>query len=150
MARTQASIVVPGRISDAEDLFYDLRRWPTWIDGLAHVVRTQGDWPHEGAEVIWQSRPGGRGRVSERVVSHIPREGQVSRVEDESLLATQRVAFTAEGAEHTRVTLSLEFETKDRSALGPVRAFFVKRSLSDSLNRTLWRFANEREGDLRL
>ena len=150
MARVQASIVVPGPIAEAEDLWYDRRRWPSWVDGFGHVVRLEGDWPRAGAELTWQSRPGGRGRVRERVTAHAPGVGQTVQMEDESLLGTQEVAFAAEGLSDTRVTLSLQFDMKRRSPLGPLAAFFVRRSLADSLARTLRRFAVEREGDLRL
>ena len=34
MGRAKASIEVPGLASDAEALWYDAARWPTWMDGL--------------------------------------------------------------------------------------------------------------------
>lgn len=150
MARVQSSIVVPGGPAEAEDLWYDRRRWQAWIDGFAHVVKLEGDWPRPGAELTWQSRPGGRGRVRERATAYAPRVGQTAQVEDEALVGTQEVAFAPEGQADTRVTLTLEFETKRRSPLGPLAGFFVRRSLADSLERTLRRFLAEREGDLRL
>jgi len=149
MARTECSIVVPGRLAEAEDLWYDTKRWPSWVDGFGHLVRVDGDWPMAGSELSWQSRPGGRGRVLERVVEHAPGVGQTVGVEDEALTGTQRVAFAPEEGE-TRVTLALEFELKGSSVLGPLRTFFVKRSLTESLRRTLGRFAVEREAELRL
>jgi hypothetical protein len=66
------------------------------------------------------------------------------------MTGTQEVAFAPEGQVDTRVTLTLDFETKRRSPLGPLTGFFVRRSLTDSLQRTLRRFLAEREGDLRL
>jgi hypothetical protein len=150
MARVLASIVVPGTPAEAEDLWYDRRRWPAFIDGFAHVVKLEGDWPHPGAELTWQSRPGGRGRVRERVTTYVPRIGQAVQIEDETMTGTQEVAFAPEGQADTRVTLTLDFETKRRSPLGPLTGFFVRRSLTDSLQRTLRRFLAEREGDLRL
>lgn len=149
MPRAQASIVVPGRIAEAEDLFYDPVRWPTWVDGFGHLVRLEGDWPQTGAVLTWESRPGGRGRVLERVTAYEVRASQTRTVEDSAMRATQQVAF--EGVEDsTRVTLSLDFETKQRTWLGPLAGFFVRRSMADSLRRTLGRFAAEREGDLHL
>ena len=148
MPRTQASIVVPGRAAEAEALFHDPDRWAAWVDGFGHVVRTEGDWPQPGAVVSWNSRPGGRGRVMERVTAYEPAASQVRSVEDETLRGTQEVRFQPEGDE-TRVTLALDFELKQRTWLGPLAGFFVKRSLADSLRRTLGRFAVEREGDLR-
>ena len=150
MARVWASIVVPGRPAEAEDLWYDRNRWPAWVDGFGHVVRLEGEWPGRGAELTWQSRPGGRGRVRERVTAYEPHVGQTTEVEDESLSGTQRVAFAPAGPAETSITLTLDFETKRRSPLGPLTGFFVRRSLGDSLQRTLRRFLVEREGDLRL
>ena len=149
MARVHASIVVPGRPAEAEDLWYDPQRWPAWVDGFGHVVRLDEGWPRAGSELLWLSRPGGRGHVRERAEAHQPGTGQTLRVEDETLEGTQRVEFAAE-EDDTRVTLSLEFEIKDRSLLGPLRTFFVRRSLADSLRRTLERFAVERRADLAL
>ena len=149
MPRAQAAIVVPGRLTEAEDLFYDPRRWPTWVDGFAHVAKLEGDWPAAGSVLAWNSRPGGRGRVLERVTAYEAGRGQTRQIEDQSLRGTQEVAFEALDDE-TQVTLALEFEIKQRTWLGPLAGFFVRRSMADSLRRTLQRFAVEREGDLAL
>jgi hypothetical protein len=141
------STLVPGRSAEAQELFCDLTRRPAWVDGFGHVVRADDGWPASG-ELQWQSRPGGRGRVREIVRDFAPAMRQVVAVEDETLHGVQEATFTDEG-EDTRVTLSLEFELK-RSVLGPLGGFFVRRSLTDSLRRTLGRFAAEREGDLHL
>ena len=55
MGRVRASIVVPGLASEAEALWYDTTRWPTFVDGLHHVARLEGDWPRAGARVLWDS-----------------------------------------------------------------------------------------------
>ncbi|HEX2102864.1 MAG TPA: hypothetical protein VHF51_04390, partial [Solirubrobacteraceae bacterium] len=68
MGRVRASVDLSGQASDAEALWYDHRRWPAFVDGLKNVARVTGDWPHVGAEVVWDSHPGGRGRVLERVL----------------------------------------------------------------------------------
>jgi hypothetical protein len=40
------------------------------VDGLGHVFKVDEGWPRApGAVAIWDSKPGGRGRVLERVVS---------------------------------------------------------------------------------
>ncbi|HSD81316.1 MAG TPA: hypothetical protein VLB47_11660, partial [Solirubrobacteraceae bacterium] len=70
----RATVDVPVRASAAEALWYDTRRWPAFVDGLKHVASVEGDWPGAGARVVWDSHPGGRGRVVERVVAHEPRE----------------------------------------------------------------------------
>jgi Polyketide cyclase / dehydrase and lipid transport len=148
MGRASASVTVSGRAAEAEELWYDQTRWPTWIDGFGHVVRLDDEWPDAGARLVWDSKPGGRGRVVERVTSHVQRQGQTLEVEDERLRGTQTVAFTPAG-DDTQIELSLEYRLKSRTPLTPlVDALFVRRAIRDSLSRTLARFANERAGDL--
>ena len=52
MGRTSARIDVPGLVSDAEALWYDHGRWPTFIDGFKHLDKVEGDWPRRGATVV--------------------------------------------------------------------------------------------------
>jgi hypothetical protein len=150
MGRASASALVPGRVSDAESLWYDLRRWPAFVDGFASVVQRDDPWPQRGATLIWDSTPHGRGRVIERVVGYELRDGQSVDYEDEKTEGTQKVVFAAEG-EHTRVTLTMQYRMKDRNPLTPVVDFlFVRRAVNDSLRRTVTRFAHERQGDIAL
>ena len=149
MSRATASIEVPGLASEAEALWYDPVRWAAWIDGFGHVVELSDGWPAEGT-LKWDSTPEGRGRVLETVTAYEPRSGQALSVEDSRLRGTQRVAFTP-GPERTKVTLSLEYEIKDRTPVTwLVDALFVRRELLASLRRTLARFARERRGDMEL
>ncbi|MEA2320178.1 MAG: hypothetical protein QOD81_28 [Solirubrobacteraceae bacterium] len=143
MGRVSARIDVPGQASDAEALWYDHRRWPTFIDGLKHVARVDGDWPHAGARVVWDSWPEGRGRVLERVVAHEARGGQTVAVEDERIRGTQRVAF-APHAGGVTVTLELDYEPKEpRMRFASLDALFLRRPHREALERTLRRFASE-------
>jgi hypothetical protein len=149
MGRASASIEVPGLASEAEALWYDPARWPAWIDGFAHVVELDEGWPSEG-RLVWQSRPEGRGRVLERVERYEPRTGQTLAVEDGRLRGTQRVTF-APGPDHAMVTLALEYELKERHMFTwAVDLLFVHRAVTESLRRTLARFAHERRGELEL
>src|SRR3954465_5588160 len=93
MGRVRARVDVRGQASAAEALWYDPTRWPAFVDGLKHVARVSGDWPQVGAEAVWDARPGGRGRVLERVLEYEARRGQAVAVEDERIRGTQRVAF---------------------------------------------------------
>jgi hypothetical protein len=140
--RASARTALPGRVSDAEALWYDERRWPAFVDGFGHVTRREGEWPQPGAVVLWASTPGGRGLVREQVVEYAVRRGCTTAVEDESITGTQTVAF-APGA----MTLELDFTLKQRNVL---TALFVRRAFGDSLRRTLARFARELRGDLEL
>ena len=73
MRRASASTVVPGRILDSEELWYDQHRWAAWVDGFGHVIRMEGEWPEVGARRVWESPPKGRGRVLETVTAYEPR-----------------------------------------------------------------------------
>jgi polyketide cyclase/dehydrase/lipid transport protein len=152
MGRVRASIVVPGLASEAEELWYDTTRWPSFVDGLHHIARLEGDWPREGARVLWDSQPGGRGRVQERVTSYVAREGQTLDVEDEKLRGTQRVGFTPI-EDGVIVALELVYSLKEqRPGMALVDLLFIRRPQRESLERTLRRFrtevAAEREGSL--
>lgn len=148
MGRATASTVVPGRPAEAEDVWYDRHRWPSWVDGFGHVVKLEGDWPEAGARLLWQSPPKGRGLVQERVQAFEARAGQTLEVEDERLRGIQTVAFEAI-EDQVRVTLTLEYELKETSPFSPlVDRLFIRRSLTDSLRRTLARFANERRAEV--
>jgi uncharacterized membrane protein len=137
-------------VADAEALWSDLRRWPGFVDGFASVGRLEGEWPRPDARLVWDSRPGGRGRVVEQVVAHEPGASQRVRVEDAQLRATQTVAFEArEGG--CEMTLELAYELK-RPGFGGVLAdvFFIRHALRESLRRTLERFAIELAADREL
>ena len=151
MPRAFATTVVPGRIVEAEDLWYDPHRWAAWIDGFGHVAKLEGDWPKQGARLLWDSPPKGRGRVDERVIGYEARTGHTVAVEDSKLSGTQRVTFEVAGADEVRVTLVLEYELKQRNVLTPVLdPLFIRRALRESLRRTLVRFGHERRAEAAL
>jgi hypothetical protein len=143
--RVFASVTVPGRVVEAEELWYDPHRWAAWIDGFGHVAKLEGDWPGVGARLVWDSRPEGRGRVEERVVAYEPRGGQTLEVDDTRLRGTQTVAFEPESDE-VRVRLTLEYRLKQANPI--VDLLFIRRALRDSLNRTLTRFGHERRAEV--
>jgi hypothetical protein len=149
VGRAKASITVPGRAADAEALWYDPMRWAAWLDGFGHARQVPDEWPARGT-LLWNSRPGGRGRVLEEVVAYEPRTGQTLRVEDERLRGTQRVEFRP-ASDHVTVRLELDYELKQRTPLTPlVDRLFVRRELTASLQRSLAAFARERRGDMEL
>ena len=149
MSRVSVRALVPGGVEQAEALWYDLGRWPAYVDGFAAVVRCDDAWPASGT-LIWNSTPAGRGRVIERVVRQAPGEGQVSEVEDERLHGIQTVAFEP-GRDGTVMTIGLEYALKERNPFTPlIDVFFIRRAIRDALQRTATRFAREREGDLEM
>ena len=129
----------PGR---AFELWTDLRRWPTFVEGFAHAERADG-WPDQGAKVVWKSVPGGRGRVNERVLESDPPNRLVTQVFEERLEGRQTVTF--EPAEDgARVAIELDWKLLGGGPLGFLTdAFFVRRAQREALARTLRRFATE-------
>lgn len=144
MGRAHARVQVAASIEGVEALWYDLSRWPTFVDGFDHVVGVDGDWPRAGATLRWESSAGGRGRVDERVVRFEPGGGQEADVEDPSLRGTQAVAFAPSKDGRVVISLELRYALKRRSPLSPVLdLLFIRRAIGDSLRRTLVRFAQE-------
>lgn len=149
MPRISAEIDVDAPLPAVEALWYDVNRWPSFVDGFARVVMRE-DWPQAGGRLVWDSTPRGRGRVVERVSRHVPGSGQVAEVEDPRLRGTQEVRFTAL-QDGTAVGLQLDYRLKDRNPLTPlVDLLFVRRSLRDALRRTLVRLARELKADAEL
>ena len=133
-----------GRIAEAEALWYDTRRWPTFVDGFHHVAKVDPEWP-AGGKIVWDSTPQGRGRVLERVVRYEARVGQTAEVEDEKITGTQTVSFAAATGDRVRVTLELDYRVKERR--GPlfvvVDVLFIRPRQREALLRTLARFSRE-------
>jgi hypothetical protein len=127
MGTARAELTVPGSVHEAETLWYDTSRWPTWVTGLAHVAKV----------------PAGRGHVVERVVAYEKLSSQTVEVEDETMRGRQSVAFTPlDGS--VQIELSLEYQVKERSLFTPViDFFFIRRALAGSLLQTLKRFGFE-------
>lgn len=152
MRRVGASIELPGtRIAEAEALWYDLRRWPAFIEGFKHVVGTKGDWPEAGSALLWESVPAGRGRVREQVTAFTQREGQRAEILDPRIRGVQEVSFEATGSGSVLVALTLEYELVRPGPLGGLTdLFFIRRAQQDALRRTLLRFARELETDREL
>ena len=148
MTRVRATTTVPGRVVEAEELWYDRYRWAAWIDGFGHVAKLEGDWPRVGARLVWVSPPKGRGRVQERVTAYEPRSGQTVEVEDERMRGTQTVRFEPIG-DDVRVTLTLDYRLKGANLFTPLAdAVFIRRELTESLRRTLRRLGHERRAEL--
>ena len=149
MRTAQAQGTVELTPESAKRLWLDVSRWPTFVEGFAHAVEVSPDWPSEGAKLVWQSVPSGRGRVTERVAES-GAERFVTDVYEDSLVGKQTVSF-AEVAEGTRIELRLDYEL---SSYGPLRAVadavFIRRALRDALRRTLRRLAVEAEEEVRL
>ena len=147
MGRARSEVRIGARESDAEALWYDTTRWASFVDGFARVVGADPEWPRSGA-LTWESRPGGRGRVLERVTGYAAGDGQVADVEDDKMTASQRISFRAE-PDSVVVSLELDYQLKRRPpGWQVVDLLFIRRAMRDSLARTLRRFAIELTAEL--
>lgn len=146
MPEIRGAIVVPGPVEAAQALWADPARWPNIIDDFGTVVSVDRGWPRDG-RVAWQSTPSGRGRVIERV-SEWSDGLQVLEIEDERVKATQTAIFQ-EKDDGVVLDLTLKYRLKDANpAMRIVDLLFIRRSLRDSLLRSLRRYAAERDGDV--
>jgi hypothetical protein len=145
VARERAVCALPP--DRALDLWLDIGRWPTFVDGFAKATSQTGEWPSKGAAVVWESRAGGRGRVTERIAAYDPARRVVVDVFDTQLAGQQTVTFEAD--EHgCEILVELDYKLADG---GPGKAIadfiFIRRALRDSIRRTLTRFATEAAED---
>ncbi len=147
MSRARDSALVPLEPESALGLWTDPRRWPGFIEGFARATRIDPAWPAPGAELVWESGAGGRGRVTERVEEYHSGGRIVTRVTDPSLTGVQTVSFRPE-AGGARVDLELDYELTSPGALGRITdVLFIRRALTASLVRTLESFAREAQAD---
>jgi hypothetical protein len=139
---------LPGAsVDEAARLWFDLARWSSFVDGFGTLARDQGEWPHPGTRIAWDSLRNGRGRVVEHVLEYEPAATQLVRVEDPALTGTQRVRFDGvDGGCEIRLELAYELR---RPGFGGILTdvFFVRRAVGDALRRTLRRFAVELAAD---
>jgi hypothetical protein len=131
---------------EALDLWLDTTRWATFVDGFGAIDRRHDRWPEPGAQVVWRSKAGGRGTVTEKVAELEPPARVVVDVIDDKLNGRQTTTFEAdEGRGGCRVLVELDYSLND-SGRGPVAwmvGLYVRRALRDSIRRTLGRFAVE-------
>lgn len=143
MTVARATTHVPLAPAQAYELWTDVRRWPTFVDGFGHPERVDDEWPEEGAKLVWKSVPGGRGTVTEKVKRAQAPSLHETLVLEEKLDGTQTATFTPE-EDGTRVDLELDYRVHVGGPLRPiVDALFIRRAQNDALVRTLRRFATE-------
>ena len=142
VAREAATVnLTPER---AFELWTDLSRWPSFIDGFGHVDRVEDGWPAEGVKLVWRSSPAGRGVVTERVVASEPGARFVTQVFEERLSGAQAVLFQPTEDGRTRVDIELDYKLASGGPLSAVTdVLFIRRAQLDALRRTLRRFAVE-------
>ena len=147
MARVAESVVVGAPLADTWALYFDARRWPSWVDGFGGVEAADG-YPEVGGSLRWHSVPAGRGTVTERVLEHDPRRRHRIAFDDPESEGELTTSFAIEpgtgGATATRVTQELEYRLRRR---GPfvwlTDRLFIRAQLRASMQRSLARFAAE-------
>jgi len=144
MAATSAARHVELDPQAAWALWADVSRWPTFVEGFAHVIERSPDWPQQGAKLVWGSTPGGRGRVTEKVTASEPGSRLATQVFEEALAGMQLVTFGVAEDGRTRVELRLDYKLTGAGMLRAVTdVLFIRRALGQALQRTLARFAAE-------
>ena len=146
MPEVSAACRVPVGPETATAAWRDPRRWGGFVEGFQRVEEQSADWPAEGAKLVWQSGPGGRGRVTEKVKSAAPTTFGTLVYEDR-LVGTQTFR-AAEDSDGSRVEVTLQYELTSESPLkGLTDVLFIRRALRDALGRTLHRFRVEAEDE---
>jgi ribosome-associated toxin RatA of RatAB toxin-antitoxin module len=146
MARAQRAAIVDLPPLEAYELWTDVSRWQTFIDGFGHVDRKDDEWPADGAKLVWRSVPTGRGIVTERVQQAEPGVRFATQVIEERLIGSQTAEFTpaADDERATQVQLTLDYSLQSRNPLSILTdLLFIRRAQADALQRTLRRFATE-------
>lgn len=149
--RARAAVELRGAAADVERRWGEPHGWATFVDGFERVVELDGDWPAPGARLVWESHPGGRGRVAEKVLRHEPGVELLVEIEDSHLRGVQRLAFAPldgpAGAGRIGVALELHYAlVRGGPFMVLADPLFVRRALRDSLRRTLQRLSRELGG----
>ena len=145
VAREMVTTALPPH--EAFDLWTDLNRWPSFVDGFGRVERPDANWPQQGSKITWRSIPGGRGTVTEKVAESDRGATFATEVFEEALTGRQTLRIEAgEGGEGSNVELELDYQLTKAGAFGRITDFFfIRRAQTDALRRTLRRFAVEAE-----
>ena len=113
------------------------------------MFKLEGDWPKVGraADVgLAAARP--RARRRSGVTGVRGADGADARGRGRALRGTQTVAFEVASGDEVQVTLTLDYELKQRTAHAAGRPPVIRRALRESLRRTLARFGHERRAEI--
>jgi uncharacterized membrane protein len=144
MAKAERATVVGLTPAAAFELWTDIRRWPTFVEGFAHAERVDDAWPAAGAKIVWHSVPTGRGIVTEKVRDSVPGERIQTEVLEERLIGTQTVEFAPADEGGTAVILALDYKLTQKGVLARLTdLLFIRGAQHNALARTLRRFATE-------
>lgn len=151
MSRTvEAAGSVALQPDEAAALWRDPRRWSAFVEGFQRIEELGREWPEPGAKLVWDSGPGGRGRVTEKVADNAPTRF-ATKVYEDRLYGTQTASFAPNAHGGAAMRLTLEYELTGDNPFNPVTdLLFIRRALRDALGRTLRRFAVEAEEEAAL
>lgn len=145
MGDVRGAIDVRATPQEAEALWLDTQRWPSFLDGFGRLTKRSADWPAQGSRASWGTGPAGRGLVLYVVQEREPGKSLILSEEDERTTGEQRTTFEA-FPEGCRMTVELTYAVKPGKGVPKVIDFlFVRRAMRESLRRTLIRFAAEVE-----
>jgi uncharacterized protein YndB with AHSA1/START domain len=147
----EAEVEIDAPLADVWELYFDPRRWASWVDGFSAVESSSG-YPEPGGTLVWRSTPAGRGRVSERVLAHESRELHRAAFSDPAAEGELQTRFemlpAREGERRTRVHQTLSYSLLGG---GPLRRLtdllFVRSQMRGSLARSLDELRAEAEAD---
>ena len=140
MAEVSAETAIAAPLAGVWDLYFDHRRWASWVDGFAAEVSSTR-YPETGGELVWRSTPAGRGEVHERVLAHEPRTLHRIAFEDPTAageLETRFEILPSEDGRLTKVAQRLSYRLASGGPLAPITDFlFIRSQMRGSLQRSL-------------
>ena len=147
MSEVSAEISIDADLKEVWDVFFDVHRWPSWVDGFDSVLNEVG-YPEAGGNLRWRSIPAGRGEVSERVLAHEPRRLHKIAFSDPESSGELATTFEIAGKRViVRRTMSYEIN-RGGTFTWLADVFFVRRQVTVALQRELSGLKREAESDV--
>ncbi len=143
MPSVSAELIVPASLAEAWDLYFDRRRWTSWVDEFRGTDEIDDGYPEAGGTLVWHSGPAGRGQVTETVLEHEPRRLHRIRYLDQSSEGEQLTRFEIAGENGTKVSLELDYELVGPTLIPFTDRLFVRPQMRNSLMRSLEGLAAE-------
>jgi hypothetical protein len=149
MGKATQEIEIGASLAEVWDHYFEPRGWSAWVEGFSSVEASDG-YPEEGGTLRWRSTPVGRGTVTERVLTHVPRRLHRIEYADQHSEGTLETRFEIAG-EKVKVAQRTEYRMREYGAFGPLTdRLFVRPQVRRSLARSLQRLRHEVEELARL
>jgi hypothetical protein len=138
------AVMIEASLAETWDYHFEPRWWPTWVDGFAAVVASEG-YPEGGGELRWRSTPAGRGEVAETVLEHHPRRLHRVRFSDPQTEGELTTTFEVRG-EGVMVEQALAYELRGGGPFAAItNRLFIRTQQRRSMQRSLLRLKKEVE-----